>query len=1068
MKLSGLQSGIVSDFAVTRESGSGLDAVDLLRPVSIQSAMGEAVSLVVNDQRILLRLGNAPTAESLARLVREKSSIFCLVSNEGPIGVLRSWTFQSGKDLRGAGDLAISIGPNVLDSLARLGGDPMNDADIQEWFREEFVIEGFSDAVPRLVIRTEISSDLFGRSFVVEGSTRELHVLPVDGAMVAQRLAPRRNESTLFSILLTIHLRFVTGLAEPGGDGISFESLLGNNRYLDKWDRYAQAELEAEEKEAENFGKATFSKIEELSEGTWRFTLMRSNENDLLLKEISIGATVDAAEETPNSGHSVNRFLGDVANKDGQLRFIEVRPLDAEMRPPPSGTISYSLRGISKSRLRRQEAYEKFLAGKVPLRQLRGILEMTSSKPGVIRPPVSWDSPAVRAVFAESEPTSSQKRAIEVALNTPDIVVIQGPPGTGKTQVIAAIAARVAEEGGLSGVRHRVLLSSFQNDAVNNVAARTVVFGLPTTIESSRRSDGTWYSAWRKNLLQRSNEMYGQIPQGELAQLRSSIIARRDSYKLAPGGDQSSVDMLEDFRKDLENKVSQRLLERLSNKANSLKTARLIPEKESNLIAAIRSLRTTHIGHADDGSDNANRVIVRLKRVLADLPDDINLSALVDSANSDVLPDSSLSELELVKSQLLDLLIRRRVQPFLPSVDDNVLQLINDVVAETKESLEVSGQGISAVLERFIHDLESDRDAVKNALAEYAAVVAATCQSAGSLAVPVDAVQSGNYFDTVIIDEAARANPLDLLIPMSLASNRVVLVGDQRQLPHIVDNDIASSIISSELEFAELEESLFGRLFDYLEAEHRKGRPRRTVTLSAQFRMHSTLGNFVSRAFYEPDVTIESPRPDADFAHTLPGYENMVAAWIDVPAQSNNRGDAARAERVGTSWQRLAEAKIIAEETKRLLEVAPELTIGVITFYRAQTSLILEQLVNLGVADFDMTTGEVVISSDYWRFTKDAKGNFLERLKVGTVDAFQGQEFDVVLLSLVRTPTIGTKAESAFGHLRVMNRLCVAMSRQRRLLIAVGDRLGLTGHPAAESQIAPICALSRLCDEEVS
>jgi hypothetical protein len=67
------------------------------------------------------------------------------------------------------------------------------------------------------------------------------------------------------------------------------------------------------------------------------------------------------------------------------------------------------------------------------------------------------------------------------------------------------------------------------------------------------------------------------------------------------------------------------------------------------------------------------------------------------------------------------------------------------------------------------------------------------------------------------------------------------------------------------------------------------------------------------------------------------------------------------------------------------------------------------------------------------------------RMRVGTVDAFQGMEFDVVLLSVTRSSEVprpvGDPAEAVrrYGHLLSDSRMCVAMSRQRRLLIAVGD-----------------------------
>jgi len=51
-------------------------------------------------------------------------------------------------------------------------------------------------------------------------------------------------------------------------------------------------------------------------------------------------------------------------------------------------------------------------------------------------------------------------------------------------------------------------------------------------------------------------------------------------------------------------------------------------------------------------------------------------------------------------------------------------------------------------------------------------------------------LKGGDGYDTVVVDEAARANPLDLFIPLAKAKRRIILVGDHRQLPHIIDREL--------------------------------------------------------------------------------------------------------------------------------------------------------------------------------------------------------------------------------------------------------------------------------------
>lgn len=83
----------------------------------------------------------------------------------------------------------------------------------------------------------------------------------------------------------------------------------------------------------------------------------------------------------------------------------------------------------------------------------------------------------------------------------------------------------------------------------------------------------------------------------------------------------------------------------------------------------------------------------------------------------------------------------------------------------------------------------------------------------------------GIEFDNVIVDEAARANPLDLFIPMSFAKRRIILVGDHRQLPHLLDPDVerARTTVREQEQHA-LKQSLFQRLFENLPSSARTTR----------------------------------------------------------------------------------------------------------------------------------------------------------------------------------------------------------------------------------------------------
>ena len=211
--------------------------------------------------------------------------------------------------------------------------------------------------------------------------------------------------------------------------------------------------------------------------------------------------------------------------------------------------------------------------------------------------------------------------------------------------------------------------------------------------------------------------------------------------------------------------------------------------------------------------------------------------------------------------------------------------------------------------------------------------------------------------------------------------------------------------------------------------------------------MHPTLGDFISRNFYEhfdPSEKFKSGRPASDFVHALPDTDGKPAVWLEVPAEKGKH------LRRDTSWIRPAEATVISRQLRAWMDcdAGKDLSFGVISFYKAQSELIREQL---------------------GAFAENEK-----RLRIGTVDSFQGMEFDVVFLSTVRTLPQDWKtslesqekqARSLFGHLCLYNRLNVSMSRQKKLLVVVGDPSLLEGDLAAEF-IPGLVDFHKLCREQ--
>jgi superfamily I DNA and/or RNA helicase len=114
------------------------------------------------------------------------------------------------------------------------------------------------------------------------------------------------------------------------------------------------------------------------------------------------------------------------------------------------------------------------------------------------------------------------------------------------------------------------------------------------------------------------------------------------------------------------------------------------------------------------------------------------------------------------------------------------------------------------------------------------------------------------------------------------------------------------------------------------------------------------------------------------------------------------------------SKYRESEARYIADDIRNLLNICPDKTVGVITFYSAQENKLKEEI------------------------RKALNDNQCSKVELGTVDAFQGKEFDYVFLSCVRSNAY-TDEKASIGFLAKQNRICVALSRAKYQLAIYGD-----------------------------
>jgi hypothetical protein len=856
--------------------------------------------------------------------------------------------------------------------------------------------------------------------------------------------------------------------------------------YLSLWREYNDRERQSILKRANQFGWIAYVRREQLPDGEWRFHLQSRDEriaeywerlDSLDGEQIEAGLEVPAAIQ----GLDVNTeargprkpFVGRVVGRRTSPASVDLRPPeDQEDRvPPDKGFLFVGLGGDEIRIARRRNAWERIRSCTNPMPQIGMMIE---GRPAPERQTGRRDprKASVRAVFAN--PNDRQWLALDVALNTPDIALVQGPPGTGKTRVIAALQARLAEnDEGVdpNGLAGNTLLTSFQHDAVENAAAATRVMGLPAVKVGFRRGsaevrDGV--EIWVTDTVQAVRAARAEA--GEELTVRGTLQALRElaiAYARSPGTrDEPALVLLraaELAGSWLPTPIASELAQ-LRSRISLPGAERVGDEDRAFALQAVRAIRVDHASFSDDGPSGAYRLMRRIA-LLDGFEITAEEKATLEEAASfpplSTVTEDLLARLKTVRDALID---RLQPPPELTSapqahadVEDMLVRIVDAVAERAKET----APGVGAAVEDWIDALENDPQGLRDTVRHYSMVLAATCQQSVSRAMEDAKLGDDTVFRSVIVDEAARANPLDLLIPMALAERRIVLVGDHRQLPHVLEPEIERELersVQSETRAA-LRSSLFERLFTELREREARDGIKRTVTLNVQYRMHPILGQFVSQQFYEPHGEgFTSGRGSDEFGHTVAladgaSIAGKVAAWIDVP---RDRG----AENSARSKSRPVEAARIAREASAVVTSHPELSVGVISFYAAQRDSILARMAGVDLTEPDDAGSYRV--RDRWQRTADGR----ERLRIGTVDAFQGKEFDIVFLSLARSNNIEVSDEITrrrrYGFLLLENRLCVAMSRQHRLLIVVGDP-GMVAGADAESSVPGLVAFRQLC-----
>ena len=419
-------------------------------------------------------------------------------------------------------------------------------------------------------------------------------------------------------------------------------------------------------------------------------------------------------------------------------------------------------------------------------------------------------------------------------------------------------------------------------------------------------------------------------------------------------------------------------------------------------------------------------------------------------AITEILSSKPLN-IKLIKNKRRDLIIKYRNVPqiFTSTYQKKeIIDFLDNLYETSKIDRLKKYDGEKLAILDYKDSLHENPFLVRQTLLEYTKVLGATNQQSISrnMSEANYSDEKGIGFDNVFIDEAATSSPLDLFIPMTLAKSRLVLVGDHKQLPHIINEKITDEIEESLKRENknidgiqdEFKTTLFEYLIDKAHILEKKDGKKRVITLNNQFRMHPELGNLVSKYFYMDEGGLNSPRPASDFTHNYHNLKNQYLYWIDNK-DKNKHSDGSR--------YNLNEAELIAKHIKEAIEQGTYHyePLAIITFYRAQVDKLKEACIKYGLYDAE---GKPVDKLD---------------LSIGTVDAFQGREFKVVYLAT--TYSIGERDMNPFEKCRLNdnNLLCVALSRQENLLIVVGNKDDYR-HENAKKYVPSLYEVNRICN----
>jgi predicted DNA helicase len=266
-------------------------------------------------------------------------------------------------------------------------------------------------------------------------------------------------------------------------------------------------------------------------------------------------------------------------------------------------------------------------------------------------------------------------------------------------------------------------------------------------------------------------------------------------------------------------------------------------------------------------------------------------------------------------------------------------------------------------------------------------------------------------FTTVFIDEAAQALEPMCWIPIS-RSNRVIFAGDHYQLPPTVK--------SKKAEAEGLKETLFEQAMQIKDI---------SVMLNTQYRMHEHIMNFSNQQFYggnlEADASVKSTLLSTAEENS---FLNKALSFIDTAGCGFNEITNPESLSIANPDEAVLLLKhlhLLLNQFVEKVKAPKDITVGIISPYKEQVQYITQLIAA------DETLQQMPV-----------------KIVVKTIDGFQGQERDIIYISLVRS-----NDNKEIGFLNDIRRMNVALTRARERLVVIGDSATLANHPFYKSFI---------------